>query len=186
MHQSGHRVTTSLFSIRSTASPSFCTREHRILFDQSVGTMRRDLLLDHRRSLQFGPRSNKKLAVQVLPGQKAPGPLGWLTGKLGVVEGDWKQGIAVDFKHPLPQEGRNFKFSDHGQQYTLSRARGQGLNKERSGHHIRHDHHHNKEAFATCLSSGVRDGNADIQTYMLLLVTQQGTRFMPHCGQATG
>lgn len=146
MPQSGHRVTTSLFSIRSTASPSFCTREHRILFDQSVGTMRRDLLLDHRRSLQFGPRSNKKLAVQVLPGQKAPGPPGWLIGKLGVVEGDWKQGIAVDFKHPLPQEGRNFKFSDHGQQYTLSRARGQDLNKERSGHRIRHDHHHNKEA----------------------------------------
>lgn len=34
---------------------------------------------------------------------------------------------------------------------------------------------HKKKLPVICLSSGVENVNADLQTYMLLLVTQQGT-----------
>lgn len=64
MHRSGHRVTMSLFSIRSTASSYRSIREHRMTLDPSVVTARMVVPLDQRWSLQFRPRSSKKKKSQ--------------------------------------------------------------------------------------------------------------------------
>lgn len=57
--------------------------------------------------------------------EKAPGPWRRLIGKLPLGGGrELKQGIAAEFKCPLPRENWNFKSSDHSQQWTLSKGKG--------------------------------------------------------------
>lgn len=55
----------------------------------------------------------------------------WLVGKR--VLGD-RRGLkdTIDFKHLLPWDDYKFKFSDHGQQWTLKGQRIKGLNNETS------------------------------------------------------
>lgn len=110
--------------------------DNRIMLGQSVMTARgywcplvRGGLCGHKRGSndkEAGPGASERE-------RESPwtGPWRWLTGKPAPGSGrELKQGIAADFKCPLPREDWNFKLSDHGQQWTLKGQGVKGLNKE--------------------------------------------------------